>query len=87
MRYVLVVILGGGPLEDVRVYGPWRSHAKAPAAHDRLARALDSLGEHELAEFSAAPVFDVVELSPEYGVRSLSELLEWLRYRARELRR
>lgn len=73
-RWVLVVVAGGGPLEDVHVYGPWRSRARADKARERLARAVD--GPDVLAD----PIFDVCYLDPENGPHdSLADYLRRVR--------
>lgn len=40
-RWVVMAVLGDGPLEDGRVYGPWRSKEKADRELDRLLTATD----------------------------------------------
>lgn len=73
-RWVVVAVTGPGPLEAPRVFGPWRSEAKARAACDRL---LDAVGND-----MSIPA-EVTLLDPEHGgLESLTALIREVNRRA-----
>ena len=75
IRFVLVVNEGPGPMENVSVFGPWRSREKAETAGARLNSALP---DDDGANYQALWVVEA--LKPEFGSAwSLSALLRRLR--------
>lgn len=67
-RWVLVVIDGDGPMENPRVFGPWRNESLALAAKERLDKATGNADGF---------AYDLTTIEPEYGGRwSLTEFIK-----------
>ena len=71
-RWVVVAVTGPGPLEEPRVFGPWRTKELAEQACDRLLAAVGN---------DMGIPAEVARLDPEYGGdRALSALIREVRH-------